>query len=366
MNFLLILTSWWVLGTATPPATVVESELLFPPSTVLQVHASTLVETESGLVASWFGGTSEQNPDVVIWLTRQVDGDWTEPVVVASGAETEDPPVNCLNPVLFQTPAGGPLLLFYKTGSWWAYVKRSTDGGVTWSKAERLANSFYGPIKNKPVLLRDGSILSPSSTELAGPEGTAWKVHFERSLDGGNQWQRIGVLQDGLTIQSIQPSILIHGDGRLQALGRTRQGRLFEVWSPDDGRTWGRVELMDLPSNNSGTDAVTLNDGRHLLAYNHVTNTQGQSGGPRSPLNLAVSADGWRWGAALVLESEPDVEFSYPAIIQTRDGFVHLTYTWKRQSIKHVVIDPSRLRPRPIVDGRWPPDLGGSGAAGVD
>jgi predicted neuraminidase len=106
------------------------------------------------------------------------------------------------------------------------------------------------------------------------------------------------------------------------------------------------LSLTALPNPNSGTDAVTLKDGRHLLIYNHTALG-------RSPLNLALSTDGKVWQAALVLENEPG-EFSYPAIVQTRDGLVHAVYTWKRKRIRHVVIDPGKLALRPIVDGMWP------------
>src|SRR5262249_29525636 len=73
----------------------------------------------------------------------------------------------------------------------------------------------------------------------------------------------------------------------------------------------------------------------------------------RAPLNVAISRDGATWEAALALESEPG-EYSYPAVIQATDGLVHITYTWKRQRIRHVVVDPARLRPVPMTDGRWP------------
>lgn len=96
-------------------------------------------------------------------MSRHINGAWKSPIEVANGAETEDPRVHCGNPVLFRMP-GGPLLLFYKTGSWWAYLKRSHDDRATWSKPERLPNGFFGPVKNKPVLLDDGSILCPSSS----------------------------------------------------------------------------------------------------------------------------------------------------------------------------------------------------------
>ena len=263
--------------------------------------------------------------------------------------------MHCANPVLFQMP-NGPLLLFYKTGQRWAYVKRSSDDGATWSKPERLPNGFFGPIKNKPVLLDDGSILSPSSTEFGTPFGHAWQVHFERTVNGGKSWQRIGPINDGRTIHAIQPSILMHPGNRLQALGRTQESHLFEAWSEDNGRTWGPVTLIDLPNCNSGTDAVTLRDGRHLLVYNHASNDPNSEKpkGVRSPLNLAVSSDGKRWEAALIIEDEPKNQFSYPAMIQTGDGLVHITYTWKRLRIKHVVVDPSKLIAKPILNGQWP------------
>jgi len=150
-----------------------------------------------------------------------------------------------------------------------------------------------------------------------------------------------------LKIGAIQPSLLFLGGERLQAVGRTKQSKVFQITSEDAGKTWGEISLTDLPNPNSGTDAVTLADGRHLLIYNHTAKG-------RSPLNLAVSKDGKAWEAALVLEDEPKREFSYPAIIQTSDGLVHITYTWKRQKVKHVVVDPAKLRTKPIVGGQWP------------
>ena len=68
----------------------------------------------------------------------------------------------------------------------------------------------------------------------------------------------------------------------------------------------------------------------------------------------AVSKDGKTWEAALVFEDEPKKEFSYPTIIQTKDGLVHITYTWQRKKVKHVVVDPKKLSLREIKDGVWP------------
>jgi alpha-L-rhamnosidase len=98
-----------------------------------------------------------------------------------------------------------------------------------------------------------------------------------------------------------------------------------------------------------------LKDGRHLLVYNHNTKDKTANNG-RSPLNVAISDDGLNWQAALVLEDDPSAPngFAYPAVIETSDGLVHITYTWKRKRIKHIVIDPAKLKLRPMPQGEWP------------
>jgi predicted neuraminidase len=330
---------------------IVRSEFVFHTAPFPSVHASTIAESGGVLVAAWFGGEREGADDVGIWTARQVAGTWTPPVEVATGKQPDGTRYPCWNPVLFQMP-NGPLMLFYKVGPspqrWWGEVRRSRDGGLTWSAPRRLPDGILGPVKNKPVLLADGSLLSGSSTETT-ERPSAWRVHFERSTDAGATWSRMDAASstiDGREIDAIQPSILVHSNRRLQAVGRTRAGRIFQTWSNDNGRTWSPLTLTSLPNPSAGTDAVTLRSGRHLIVYNHTT--QG-----RSPLNVAVSKDGLTWDAALILESG-EGEFSYPAVVQTADGLVHVTYTWKRQRIKHVVIDPRQVRPVPMTDGGWP------------
>ena len=181
-----------------------------------------------------------------------------------------------------------------------------------------------------------------SSTEDGG-----WRVHFEFTPDLGRTWQIIRPAEGASPIRAIQPSLLFHENNRLQALGRTDKGRVFAAWSEDNGKSWGPLYLTDLPNPNSGIDAVTLRDSRQLLVYNHTTTG-------RSPLNVAVSDDGKAWKSALVLEDSPGQEFSYPAVIQTRDGLVHIVYTWHRQRIKHAVLDPARLELRALSNGAWP------------
>jgi predicted neuraminidase len=323
---------------------VVKTEFIFEKAPFPECHASTVVETPAGLVAAWFGGTRERHPDVGIWLSRRDGESWTEPVEVANGVESPEKRYPCWNPVLFQMPAG-PLLLFYKVGpspsTWWGMLTKSIDGGRTWSEPKRLPDDIAGPIKDKPILLDDGRLLCPSSSENKG-----WRIHMEWTSDAGETWKRTPALCDGKTQQAIQPTIFRQGE-RLLALCRNREHtHIWETWSGDGGQTWSKLEPTSLPHPGSGIDGVTLKDGRHLLVYNHT-----KSG--RSPLNVAVSTDGKSWQAAVVLESEPG-EFSYPAVIQTADGQVHITYTWKRQRIKHVTLDLAQLALLPIVDGQWP------------
>lgn len=333
-----------LFGVAPSLAQVVQSEFIYETAPYPSCHASTIEQTEEGLVAAWFGGTREKHPDVGIWCARHVNGAWTTPVEVANGVQSKELRYPCWNPVLFQPrlAAGGeqsksrlPLMLFYKVGpdpeSWWGMLMTSEDGGNTWSEPIRLPGKIVGPIKNKPIQLANGDILCGTSSEDQG-----WRVHVERSGDLGQTWQASKPLNDGKTIGAIQPSFLTHGDTTIQAIGRTRDSdKLYEIWSQDGGRSWGEMKLTELPNPNSGTDALTLADGRHLLVYNHSTKH-------RWPLNVAISADGKQWDQTLVLESGQG-EFSYPAVIQTADNKVHVTYTWNRKKIRHVVIDPAQL-----------------------
>ncbi len=332
---------------------LLRAEFLFDSVPFASVHASTILETGEGLVVAWFGGSREGADDVGIWVSRQVEAAWTQPVEVATGTQADGTRYPCWNPVLFLMP-NGTVTLFYKMGpspqSWWGMLRTSEDGGRTWSEPVRLPQGILGPIKNKPVLLSGGEIISPSSTET--PENPSrWRIHFERSIDGGHSWMVTSpaTSSDTRQIDAIQPSVLVHPGGRLEALGRTRSGRIFETWSEDRGIHWSPIRLTELPNPNAGLDAVTLRDGRHLMVYNHTDRG-------RSPLNVALSVDGVTWEAALVLEDAPG-EYSYPAVIQTSDGLVHITYTWKRERIKHVIVDPTRLRSVPMPDGRWPSDI---------
>lgn len=330
---------------------VILEEFIYNEAPFKECHASTIAETSEGLVASWFGGTEEKNKDVEIWMSRKLDGKWTDPVSVANGIENDKLRYPCWNPVLFQVP-DGQLQLYYKVGpsprDWWGMMIESKDNGKSWGKPIKLPEGILGPIKNKPVLLSNGTLISPTSTEHDG-----WRVHFEYSKDLGKTWTKGEPINDGKKYNAIQPSVLIHPGDKLQIMARSKEISVLTAWSSDFGVTWTDLEPSGLPNPNSGTDAETLKDGRQLLVYNHVGKNRNKWGGKRSPLNVAVSTDGKNWEAALVLEDQ-EGEYSYPSVIQAKDGKVHIVYTWKRDKVKYVVIDPDQLVTKPIVDGVWP------------
>jgi predicted neuraminidase len=322
---------------ADAPSAIVGSELVFEHAPFRSAHASTIVETRDGLLCAWFGGTAEGDPDVGIWVSRRGEDGWSAPAEVATGRQADGTRHPCWNPVLFQ-PSRGPLLLFYKVGpslrEWWSLVRASTDAGRSWSAPTQLPAGFLGPIRAKPVELDGGDMLAGSSTE-----DTGWIVHMERWTPGdpgsAAAWRKTGPLNDPKEFEAIQPTILAHSPVRLQALCRSRQGVVTEVWSEDGGVTWGRMTATALPNPSAGIDAVRLADGRFLLAYNPTTTGRGR-------LEIAVSSDAKAWHRAVVLEDSPG-EYSYPAVIQSRDGWVHVTYTWKRGQIKHVVVAPAAI-----------------------
>ena len=152
----------------------------------------------------------------------------------------------------------------------------------------------------------------------------------------GNTWEEIGPCNDYREYSAIQPTLLTYPDGRIQALCRTKQKRIGQLWSDDGGRSWSKMTLTALPNPSAGICGVTLADGRQLLVYNH-------SPEERTPLVVALSADGIDWKPVMVLENRHDGQYSYPTVIQASDGLVHVTYTFRRESIKHVVLDPGKM-----------------------
>jgi alpha-L-rhamnosidase len=363
---------------------ILDSEFIYDTAAFPECHAATIAETSRGLITAFFGGTEERDPDVCIYVSRKDQGSdhWSAPQNVANGIQNVANGIQnvangirqntlrypCWNPVLYQIPAGD-LLLFYKCGpspaTWKGWLIRSKDGGITWSRPEPLPEGFLGPIKNQPILAADGTLICPSSRE-----GDGWQVKFELTSDKGHTWQMASTVptpppsakgadpnsEDQVTaaFQAIQPALFIHKDGTIQALCRSKSQLILTTTSKDNGHTWSTLQPTSLPNNNSGLDGTTLNDGRQLLVYNHVLPPNGRSSGERSPLNVAISPDGVTWWAALTLENDHAGEYSYPSVIQSADGMVHIVYTWHRKKIRYIKLDPSKLKLVKIMTPQWP------------
>lgn len=325
---------------------IVSQAFVYDEAPFPSAHASTIVETpERTLIAAWFGGTAEGDDDVEIWLARRAPGDevWSSPVRV-----THNPEIPAWNPVLFQD--GEATWLFFKVGpsprEWVGGYMISRDDGQTWGPATYLPAGLLGPIRAKPIRLEDGTWLAGTSIEAgyrwdspADAPYRSWATWVERSTDQGGTWSKEGpITVPGEPYGVIQPTLWQTADGEVRMLMRSteRIGRIVASSSADGGRTWTPAAPTDLPNPNAGIDVAQLADGRLVLIYNHLPEGRGA-------IHLAVSSDeGATWSEPHVLEEGPD-ELSYPAVIQSADGAVHVTYTWQRTHIRHLVIDPSKL-----------------------
>lgn len=319
-----------------------------------ECHASTLAVLPNGdVVCAWFGGTAEGADDVNIWMSIRHEERWSPPRKIV-----DIPGVPTWNPVLFMPDssrlfaelAGAPeddspprLLMFYRVGKkiteWQSFVIESADGGHSWSDPKPLTDGCLGPIKNKPIVLTDGSWLAGSSVET----DDEWYCQIERSTDQGATWTISQTLKlDDHPKGIIQPTIWESKPGHVHALMRSRGvGRICRSDSTDGGRTWSKVYQTDLPNNNSGIDIAKLvpspGDPGYdsgfapiALVHNPTTDEQWHK---RSPLVISTSLDnGETWSHQMVLEDKQG-EFSYPSIIPTAEG-VALCYTHNRHHIQ--------------------------------
>ncbi|KAK3284719.1 hypothetical protein CYMTET_7643 [Cymbomonas tetramitiformis] len=324
-------------------------------------HASTIVQLGPGrgFMAAWFGGQTEGFPDASIYTSvfQASEQQWSSPVqVVASVGEA------LWNPVLFKMP-GGALYLFFKVGmtpaTWLGGFKKSTDDGLTWGPPKLFPEGILGPIKNKPLLLADGTLLAPSSVEtptkttanlvsgLTGAKVTTeevWENWVEATRDIEHSWTNYGPIKNRLGGRTIQPSLFVDAVGNVRMLARSSTRHVVMARSDSLGQNWTEALDTTVPAPNSGMDAVKLADGRLLLVHNPLA----PRGGPqRGMLSIALSPDDgetWYNGPMLENSGKEHHEFSYPAVIQAQNGLVHITYTWRRMNIKHVIVDPSQLQ----------------------
>lgn len=311
-------------------------------------YSPTIVQTTEGLLLAWIGGSGLHHPDASIYLVKRAEESWSRPIKILSAVHPRTLAQKaCRRPVLFQ-PSEETLLIFYKTetaqGRITGWLTSSKDNGITWFPPKSLPRFISGPARTKPIALSENSFLCGGDSRYAGR-----RFHIEKAevFRESWSWTRTRDLSSAMRHNASEPVLLDHGEGRLQALCRTRLGHIAETWSENGGKTWISVQRTVLPNPDGGLDAVKLGDRKFALVYQH-------SNRDRGVLNLAFTEDGRRWSAAAVLESQPKSRFSDPSIVLGVDGNLHLVYSVNHQQVKYVAINPNQLSPVPMVGGNWP------------
>ena len=311
-----------------------------------EVHSSTITEVSPGVfLAAWFGGAKEADKDTQIWGARRTAEGWGESFVIEKGLDDKGEPTPVYNPSLY-THKDGRVTLFYFAGIWEGGVKKycmkdSTDGGLTWSPERLVPKNLHGPCRAKPLLLSDGSLLYPTSGK-----GTGYTNWSDEAMTP-ESWGSSPGAKDPGKLAAFQPTLLQKNDGTVLMFFRSNAREIGVARSTDLGRTWSPIKGIGIYKANSAIDVLKLRDGRCLLIYNKTPKpaASSKSWGPRHPLTLALSTDeGETWRDLFNIETDKIREgFAYPTMIQAGDGSVHITYTWGRKRIKHVVIDPAKL-----------------------
>ena len=313
---------------------------------VPSVHGANVVEKLDGdLFATWFGGSREGGRDVVLWGADYslATSSWSTPRRIISPAETSAALGRYIktvgNSVLVRGEAG-VLWLYYVTvsvGGWAGSslnVIATLDEGKTWGTPRRLITSPFANIstlnKSAAVHYADGSIALPVYHEFIGK--FAELLHIDKH----------GMLLDKIRVtsgrHSIQPLLLPVSAEKAIVLMRDTgpyPGHVLLSRSDDGGKHWSTDEKLQLPNPDSAVAGLRRPDGSLLLVYNDV-----EVG--RNSLALALSRDeGKSWLKVRHFEQDGAIksEFSYPYLIRSSDGNMHLLYTWNRKRIRHIVFN---------------------------
>lgn len=310
-------------------------------------HTSTIVELEPGVfLAAWVGGPGNRDPKNGVWMAYLRDGRWYEPW---RAIESGFPDAAVFNPVLW-LDRGGALMLSVKLGqspeNWSGMLRRSTDGGKTWSEPQTLPAGLVGPVRSKPLRLADGTWICGDSVEAF----RSWACWFDRTTDQGKTWTRIGPLTyPGVPRGLIQPVPFAVDDSgtRLRALLRPSEeiGLLCQTVSTDAGLTWTEPRAIEgVPNPNSAVDVARFGGDERVYLVHNVVDEPGRT--ERNRLALSWSDDGGEtWPGRLTLVEAPEGEFSYPAMIASADRRLRIVYSWKKERIGYFEIDPAALEP---------------------
>ncbi|KRF06831.1 hypothetical protein ASG89_18445 [Paenibacillus sp. Soil766] len=316
-------------------------------------HAANLLELDNGdLLCVWFSGSGEGNPDTNVLMSRLSAGsnEWTAPMQLSGDIERSEQ-----NPILHQAP-DGKLWLFHtsnephnqKTSR--IVYRISDDNGFTWGPTEVLFDGLGIFLRHPLLVLKNGDWLLP--TYYCKLDGHYSVVQI--SSDQGKTWKEYEV--QGST-HRVQMNVVERIDGTLFAMFRSRQAdRIYTSISQDNGRNWTVPVKSELPNNNSSMQFIKLQNGHLALIYNNSSMERDQfrwvqrkgefrKKPLRTPLTLAISEDeGKTWPYYKNIQmadleyKDSEIGYSYPSIISTRDGKIHIAFSYLRKGIKHVCL----------------------------
>ena len=343
-----------------------KEDFIIPDQGANMVHVASISEMSEGkFVAAWYGGTREGAKDVAIFLSflpSEKDAVWSDPKMVADRVSVSKELGRYIkkvgNPVVFSDPQKRLWMIFVTIpfGGWSCSslnVKVSDDGGDTWTRARRLTLSPFLNIselvRNNPISLQNGGFGVPIYHEFIGYFPEILWISLKNGATASIEYRKTRIIGGR---DYIQPAVAVTGKRSACAFFRCRSekravGRSTTI---DGGNTWSGAERLEQANPDAALDVIPLSDGRFLMAFN-------DSAATRENLKLALSGDrGKSWRAIATLENSPGQEFSYPYMIRSRSGDIHLVYTWKRKRIKHVVfneawihfMEKSSMEKRPV------------------
>ncbi len=313
-------------------------------------HVSTITPAGQGrLLCTWYAGSREAAPDVAIYGAFLEEGTatWTEPRVLLdrrqSSLELKRWVRKIGNAVVMNDRQGG-LWLFYASmlGGWSTATlnyKVSRDGGQTWTPSRKLLLSPFfnltNSVKNKGIGLSQGALLLPVYHELLRKFS---QVLLWRPDDVSHPYELRRMTLAGA---AIQPALIPQGERDLTVFfrnaGASAERRILEAQSSDVGQHWSGLAATPLPNPDAGFDMITTADGAILGAINNNFRD-------RSDLTLVLSRDGGKtWETLRVLEHAPGKTYAYPSLTRTR-RYYHLTYSYEKNRIKHVMFNDAWLR----------------------
>ena len=365
------------------------------------VHAASVVELSGGnLRAVWFSGSREGAGDVTV-QTAVMDAatlKWGVESTLFERHQIERSLWRYVkklgNPVIARAPDGSIWLWMVNVslGGWAGSAitwSRSTDEGSNWSQPRRLVTSPFLNIstlvKGAPVALADGQIGLPVYHEFVTKFGEILRID--------PQGRVIDKVRIPGSQTSLQPVVLVTGPENAQVYMRSGDAKALMTSTTDDaGKTWSLTRGTTWPNPDAALAGLVTRTGAQWLALNPTTShreilalVQAGKGGsfdgaspwivessaaPQTRLSiqdyerllgreLGASGVGQEQIAAYVASARRQLcgqercsqEFSYPYLLQSRDGYLHLIYTWHRTRIKHIRLDPLQSVPtaQPVV-----------------